>query len=67
MSDLYCADATELERHIAKVLEEKKGEVLNSLKEELLNGNTDYSRLSEEMQEYISYITGKIEILNKTY
>lgn len=66
LSDLYCADATELERHIAKVLEEKKGEVLNSLKEELLNGNTDYSRLSEEMQEYISYITGKIEILNES-
>lgn len=66
LSDLYCADAMELERHIAKVLEEKKGEVLNSLKEELLNGNTDYSRLSEEMQEYISYITGKIEILNES-
>ena len=66
LSDLYCADATELERHIAKVLEEKKGEVLNSLKEELLNGNMDYSRLSEEMQEYISYITGKIEILNES-
>ena len=66
LSDLYCADATELERHIAKVLEEKKGEVLNSLKEELLNGNTDYSRLSEEMQEYISYITGKIKILNES-
>ena len=66
LSDLYCADATELERHIAKVLQEKKGEVLNSLKEELLNGNTDYSRLSEEMQEYISYITGKIEILNES-
>ncbi len=31
-----------------------------------MNGNTDYSRLSEEMQEYISYITGKIEILNES-
>ncbi len=65
LSDLYCADATELERHIAEVLEEKKEEVLNSLKKELLNGDTDYSRLSEEMQEYVSYITGKIEILNE--
>ena len=66
LSDLYCADATELERHIAEVLEEKKEEVLKSLKEELLDGNTDYNRLSEEMQEYISYIAGKTEILNES-
>lgn len=66
LSDLYCADATELERHIAEVLEEKKEEVLKSLKEEFLDGNTDYSRLSEEMQEYVSYIAGKIEILNES-
>lgn len=66
LSDLYCADATELERHIAEVLEEKKGEVIKSLKEQLLDGNTDYSRLSEEMQEYVSYIVGKMEILNES-
>lgn len=66
LSDLYRADATELERHIAEVLEEKNGEVLKSLKMELLDGNTDYSRLSEEMQEYVSYITDKMEILNES-
>lgn len=66
LSDLYCADATELERQIAEVLEEKNKEVLKNLKEELLDGNTDYNHLSEEMQEYVTYITSKLEILNES-
>lgn len=66
LSDLYRADATELERHIAALLEEKKEEVLKALKEEFLDGDTDYNNLSEEMQEYISYITSKTEILNES-
>lgn len=33
---------------------------------ELLDGNTDYGRLSEEMQEYVSYFVGKTEILNES-
>ncbi len=64
LDDFYHADATELERKIAELLQEKKKEVLEALREELLNGNTDYHRLSEEMQEYISYIADKMEILN---
>lgn len=66
LSDLDCADATELERHIAALLEEKNEEVLKDLKQEFLDGNTDYNHLSEEMQEYVSYITSKIEILNES-
>lgn len=66
LSDLYRADATELERHIAEVLEEKNEEVLKDLKEKLLDGNTDYNHLSEEMQEYVTYITSKLEILNES-
>lgn len=31
---------------------------------QIVGGNTDYHHLSEEIQEYISYITDKIEILN---
>lgn len=64
LDDFCRADATELERHIAELLQEKKKEALVALKEELLDGNTDYHHLSEEMQEYIAYITDKIEILN---
>ncbi len=66
LEELYCADATELERKIAEALEEKREEALHSLKVELLDGDTDYSRLSEEMQEYVSYFVGKTEILNES-
>jgi len=66
LEELYCADATELEGRIAGVLEEKRKEVLNLLKVELLDGNTDYERLSEEMQEYVSYFVEKTEILNES-
>lgn len=66
LSDLYCADATELERHIAEVLEEKNKEVLKDLKEKLLDGNTDYNHLSEEMQEYVTYMINHLEILNES-
>lgn len=66
LSDLYRADATELEGHIAALLEEKSEEVLKDLKQEVLDGNTDYNHLSEEMQEYVFYITSKMEILNES-
>lgn len=65
LGDLHCADATEMERRAADLLEEKKEEARKSLKEELLEGNTAFSRLSEEMQEYVSYITSKTEILDE--
>lgn len=55
-----------MERQIAEALEEKNREVLKSLKEELLEGNTNYGRLPDEMQDYVSYIAGKIEILNES-
>lgn len=55
-----------MERQIAEALEEKNREVLKSLKEELLEGNTNYGRLSDEMQDYVSYIASKIEILNES-
>lgn len=67
LSELYSIDATELEQHIAEVLEEKKAEVLESLRKELMDGSTDYSRLSEEMQEYVSYITSKMEIFDENF
>lgn len=55
-----------MERQIAEALEEKNREVLKSLKEELLEGNTNYGRLPDEMQDYVSYIAGKMEILNES-
>ncbi len=66
LDSLYHADATKLERHIAEILEEKNKEVLESLRKELLDGNTDYSRLPEEMQEYISYIVNQTELFDET-
>lgn len=67
LSKLYSIDATELEQHIAEILEEKKAEVFKSLRKELMDGSTDYSRLSEEMQEYVSYITSKMEIFDEDF
>jgi len=66
LDSLYHADATKLEQYIAEILEEKNKEVLESLRKELLDGNTDYSRLSEEMQEYISYIVNQTELFDET-
>ncbi len=66
LDSLYYTDATRLEQHIAEILEEKNKEVLESLKKELLEENTDYSRLSEEMQEYISYIVNQIKLFDET-
>lgn len=60
LDDLYRADATDLERRIAELLREKKEEVSAALRGELQDGNTEYNRLSEEMQEYVSYIADKI-------
>lgn len=65
LDSLYRTDATELERHIAALLEEKNKEVLEGIRKELLDGNTEYSRLPEEMQEYISYIVNQIELLDQ--
>ncbi len=64
LDSLYDADATELERYIAKVLQEKREEVSEALRQELLDGNTKYQRLSEEMQEYVSYIADQSGLLN---
>lgn len=58
ISDLYRADATELERQIGEILEEKNREVLKAVRQEVLEGSANYSSLSEEMQEYVSYIAG---------
>lgn len=39
---------------------------MKSLKEKSLDGHTDYSHLSEEIQEYVSYIIDKKELLNES-
>lgn len=65
LEDLYLADATELERRIAEMLESKKEEASVSLREELLNENTPYDRLSQEMREYLSFIVNETGILNE--
>lgn len=63
LGELYHIDATELEQQMANVLKKKKEEVFESLRTELLEGHTGYKYLSEEMQEYISYIVNKIGLL----
>ena len=56
-------EATALERELGDRLEEKREEVWDSLKRELLEGNTAYGSLSAEMQEYIRYIVNESGIL----
>lgn len=65
LDSLYRTDATKLEQHIAALLEEKNKEVLEEIRKELLDKNTEYSRLSEEMQTYISYIVSQTELLDQ--
>ena len=67
LDDFYCADATDLERRIAELLQEKREEVSAALRGELQDGNTEYNRLSEEMQEYVSYIADKMGIINGNF
>ena len=58
--------ATALEREIGDRLEEKRKEVWDSLKKELLEGNTPYGSLSAEMQDYVRYIVNESGILKET-
>lgn len=64
INDLYGADATDLERQIGEILEEKKREVLKAVREDVLESSANYSSLSEEMQEYVSYIALRTEIFD---
>lgn len=59
-------EATALERELGDRLEEKREEVWDSLKRELLEGNTPYRSLSAEMQDYIRYIVNESGILKET-
>lgn len=59
-------EATALERELGDRLKEKREEVWDSLKRELLEGNTPYGSLSAEMQEYIRYIVNESGILKET-
>lgn len=58
--------ATALERELEDRLEEKRKEVWDSLKKELLEGNMPYGSLSAEMQDYIRYIVNESGILKET-
>ena len=66
MEDLHRSNATELEQNIAEVLKKKYEEVIVDLRSELLDGDTDYNNLSEEMKDYIWYIVNKGEILKES-
>ncbi len=66
LEQLYDADATKLEQFIAKAWDKKYKEVIEALRNELLEGNTDYRNLSEEMQEYAAYIVNGSEVLDES-
>ena len=61
--DFYCSDATELEQSIAEAWEKEQEEVLESLKKELLEGDTGYCDLSAPMRAYESYIVDECGLL----
>lgn len=58
-------DASELERNMAEALAAKKEEIMEKLQTELLTADTEYGQLSEQMQEYISYLAGDIGVLDE--
>lgn len=61
---LYDSDATELERQTARIWEEEQQIVLGKLEKELLEGNTPYQELSEELQEVFSHIVNQYGYLD---
>lgn len=65
IDDLYGLDATELERSLSKTLKEKEEEVREQLRIVLMENNAENLRLSEELQEYLSYIVNNIGILEE--
>lgn len=65
IDDLYGLDATELEQGLAKTLKEKEEEVREQLRIALMENNVENLRLSEELQEYLSYIVNNIGILEE--
>ncbi len=64
--ELYAADAGELERSIAGRWDEERRQAIRELKEELLEGDTEYRRLSGKMQEWFAFLTEDCGILEET-
>ncbi|MDE7277693.1 MAG: peptidase, partial [Lachnospiraceae bacterium] len=62
-ADFYRSNATELERLIAEVWEQEQEEVLEALRQELLEGDTGYCDLAAKMQAYESYIVDECGLL----
>lgn len=62
-ADFYRSNATELERSIAEVWEQEQEEVLEALRQELLEGDTGYCDLAAKMQAYESYIVDECGLL----
>lgn len=56
LEELYSPDATGLEQAVAGKLEAKKEEAAKAIRAELLEGTKAYGSLSEELQDYISYL-----------
>ena len=61
--DFYRSNATELERAIAEAWEKEQEEVLEALRQELLEGDTGYCNLAAKMQAYESYIVDECGLL----
>lgn len=65
LDELRRPDATPLEQDIARALDTKWSQVKDALWAELLEYNTDYARLSEEMQGYLSYVADGIGLFEE--
>lgn len=69
ISHLSKKSAKSTEKTVYKIFQKKQNSVMESLKKEMVSGNTSYKNLSEEKQEYVSYIVDLLEeneILNTT-
>ena len=64
LNEFYALDATQLEQRIVELMDVKREDVTKLIRTELMEGNTDYDKLSEELQEYMVYIVNQLGVLD---
>lgn len=65
LEKLYRRNASKLEQQMARLLNEQQEKAWKAVRAELLEGSTSYENLTEEMQEYLSYLADETGILDE--